>query len=105
MISRSRREKEVKQHIREMLPNVTLADFEKIVEISDRGHLRHLPPSIIAWQSITTHIRHNHTEYDDLLDDGYEPEAARHYVLDKTNEILSSWGSTKLIEETDGEQQ
>lgn len=98
MRSRTRREKEVKECIRETLPHITLSDFQAIVEISDHGHLRHLPPSIIAWQSITTHIRHNHTEYDDLLNEGYEPEAARHFVLDKMNGILGDWGSTKLIQ-------
>ena len=83
MRNRQRREKEVKEHIREMLPRITVSDFEKIVEVSDRGHLRHLPSSIIAWQSITTHIRHNLTDYDELLTDGYEPDAARHFVLTK----------------------
>lgn len=83
--------------LREMLPSVTLADFQAILAITERGHLRHLPPSIIAWQAITTHIRHNHTDYDALLDDGYDSESARHFVLNEINEKLEAWGCPKRV--------
>jgi len=85
--------------LREMLPRVTLSDFEAICEICSRGHLRHLPPSIRAWQATTTHIRHNHTEYDTLLADGYDQEAARHFVIPEINEKLEEWGSSKTIDD------
>jgi hypothetical protein len=84
--------------LREMLPRVTLSDFEAICEICTRGHLRHLPPSIRAWQATTTHIRHVHTDYDTLLDEGYDQEAARHFVLDAINAKLEEWGSSKTVD-------
>lgn len=95
--NRHKRRKEVKELVSTLLPHVSLSDFEKIIEIAEKGHLRHLPPSIIAWQSITTHIRHNHTEYDTLLAEGYDVEAAKHFVLDDMNEKLEQWGSVKFI--------
>lgn len=80
-----------------MLPRTTLDDFTLIREKALAGHLRHLPPSIAGWQAITTHIRHNHTDYDALLADGYDAESARHFVLEDMNEVLMSWGSSKLL--------
>ncbi len=53
---------------------------------ADAGHLRHLPPSIRAWQALTSHIRHTHTEYDEMLKDGYDQDTARHFVFDEINE-------------------
>ena len=84
-----------------MLPKVTLDDFQQIETIAQRGHLRHLPPTIVAWQAITTHIRHNHTEYDKLLAEGYDAESARHFVLEAMNEKLDEWGCLRRIDEED----
>lgn len=100
MIVRSRtiRTREIERSVKELLPEVTLNDFEQIIKIGQKGHLRHLPPSIIAWQSITSHVRHNHTEYDQLLLEGYDAEAARHFVIEEMNQILEQWGSTRFID-------
>jgi len=87
--------------LRALLPRVSLADFNAIVEIASRGHLRHLPPTIIAWQAATTHIRHAHTDYDQLLEEGYDREAARHFVREDINEKLSEWGSLRRLDENE----
>ncbi len=89
--------------LRQMLPAVTLSDFQAIEEIAQRGHLRHLPEGIIAWQAITAHVRHAHTDYDELLAEGYDVESARHFVLDAINSKLEEWGCTRRIEEGDSE--
>lgn len=85
------------KQIRELVPQVSLADFEAIVEIATAGHLRHLPPSIAAWQAVTSRARHAHTSYDELLEEGYEPESARYFVLDDINECLSRWGCSRRV--------
>lgn len=91
--------KEVKRRLRELIPNVTMEDFLAIEEKADAGHLRHLPPSIRAWQALTTYIRHAHTEYDQMLTEGYDQDTARHFVFDEINEKLLEWGSTKTLEQ------
>ena len=96
---KTRAKKSIKKALRELLPLITLADFELIETIANKGHLRHLPPTIAAWQATTTHIRHNHTDYDQLLNDGYDEESARHFVLNSINEKLEEWGSAKQISE------
>lgn len=83
------------------MPNITMDEFLAIEEIADAGHLRHLPPSIRAWQAITTRARHAHTDYDDLLHDGYDKDAARHFVLADINEKLAEWGCTQMLSEED----
>ena len=87
--------------LRELLPRVTMADYVEIENIALRGHLRHLPPTIIAWQAATTHIRHAHTDYDSLLEEGYDQEAARHFVIDDINEKLAEWGCLRRLDERD----
>ena len=64
----------------------------------EAGHLRHLPPSIAAWQAITARVRHAHTEYDTLLEEGYDRDSALHFVIHEMHEILLQWGCTKTIE-------
>lgn len=89
--------KAVKKQLRELVPNVTMEEFLAIEEIADAGHLRHLPPTIRAWQAITTRARHAHTDYDILLDEGYDQEAARHFILKDLNEKLLEWGCKKTV--------
>lgn len=95
------KKREIKKQIRELLPLVSMDDFLAIEEIANAGHLRHLPPSIAAWQAITTRIRHAHTDYDKLLEEAYDAESARHFVLAEMNEILTEWGCSRQISELD----
>lgn len=93
--------KEIKKRLREMIPLSTMEDFLAVEKIANSGHLRHLPPSIRAWQGLTTHIRHVHTDYNDLLSEGYDKEAARHFVLEDINKTLDQWGCQQKISDKD----
>lgn len=95
------RQKEIKRRLRELVPAASMEDFLAIEEIADAGHLRHLPASIACWQAITTRARHAHTEYDTLLADGYDADAARHFVLDDLNAQLELWGCTDRVSEAE----
>ena len=74
-----------------------MEDFVAITQTALAGHLRHLPPSISAWQAITSRARHAYTDYDELLEDGYGKEAARHFVLEDINSKLAEWGCTDRL--------
>jgi len=93
--------KEIKRQLRILAPGCSMEDFLAIEQIANVGHLRHLPPSIAAWQAVISYIRHAHTEYDALLADGYDPDSARHFVLNDINEKLAEWGCERQISETD----
>ncbi|MBO6816061.1 MAG: DUF2293 domain-containing protein [Rhizobiaceae bacterium] len=98
-MSGNKRDSEVKRRLREMVPMATMEDFLAIEKIAMAGHLRHLPPSIRVWQAVTSHARHAHTDYDSLLEEGYDQESARHFVIDDINERLVLWGCKRRLEE------
>lgn len=92
---------EVSKALNALVPLAPLADVLVIRQIAHKRHLRHLPADIGTWLAVTTHIRHNHTDYDVLLDDGYDSDSARHFVLDDMNDVLRSWGGTRTIDAND----
>ena len=99
-MKRNSNKREIKRRLRALIPQVPLSDFLEIESLALAGHLRHLPPSIAVWQAVTTRIRHAHTDYDELLEEGYDPDSARHFVLDALNEKLVEWGCSEQIAET-----
>lgn len=54
--------------------------------------LRVALPENAAWLALVAYARHAFTEYDSLLDEGYDRDSARHFVLDDLNEVLREWG-------------
>ena len=50
-----------------------------------------------------THVRHEHSDYDALLDEGYDRDSARHFVVDQMNAVLTTWRATRLVEADEDE--
>lgn len=67
--------------------------------------LRGAAPETAAWLCLVAYARHVFTEYDALLDDGYDRDSARHFVRDELNAALGAWGVRRQVseEETDGD--
>lgn len=93
----AKRRQQLNTAIRTLLPLASLKSHQAVLGVAEQGHLRHLPPAIAAWQAATTIARHEHTEYDQLLAEGYEADAARHFVLDDINRQLEAWGCARRI--------
>ena len=49
-------------------------------------------PQAAAWLSLTAYARHEYSDYDDLLADGYDQDQARHFCQDQINAVLEEWG-------------
>ncbi|MBO6758625.1 MAG: DUF2293 domain-containing protein [Roseibium sp.] len=98
MTGGTKRQKDMRKALRALLPRVPMADAEAILTIALAGHLRHLPPSIALWQATTTHVRHTHSDYDRLLEDGYDRDSARFFVIDDMNGVLEAWGCARRID-------
>jgi hypothetical protein len=94
---RTPRRREIARHLRRLCPQIVLADFEPVVTRACDRKLRHLPPSVALWQALGAYLRHVHTDYDALLAEGYDREAARHFVVDEINAMLDAWGCTRRI--------
>ncbi|KQP89341.1 MULTISPECIES: DUF2293 domain-containing protein [unclassified Methylobacterium] len=81
-----------------------LPDFETEAVI-DRAlaspGLRNAQPETAAWLALVAYGRHVFTEYDTLLDEGYDRDSARHFVLDDLNAVLAEWGSRRRVSEVE----
>ncbi len=65
--------------------------------------LRRAAPEAAAWLSAVALIRHLHTDYDDLLADGWGVEAARNATLEAINAVLEAWGAKRRVSGTDAD--
>jgi hypothetical protein len=84
-----------------LLPMAPYADMEKIRADAGSAHLKALPPSIAVWLATIAHVRHAHTDYEKLLDEGYDRDAARFFVVGAINAVLTRWRATRLLDADD----
>lgn len=64
----------------------------------DSPGLRKAAPGKAAWLSLVAYVRHNYSDYDALLLDGYDVASARHFCIDEMNQILQAWGCRRRID-------
>jgi len=88
----------VEEAVRVFAPRAPDHEFEAIVDhaMMSQG-LRMASPENAAWLSMVAYIRHRLTEYDRLLDEGYDQDSARFFVLEEINGVLEEWGSPKRV--------
>ncbi|GAB4525007.1 MAG: DUF2293 domain-containing protein [Roseibium sp.] len=103
MTGGTKRQKDMRRALRVLLPRVPMRDAEAILDLALAGHLRHLPPGIALWQATTSHVRHEKTDYDTLLEDDYDRDAARHFVREDMNEVLRDWGCNREVSDKETE--
>jgi hypothetical protein len=81
-----------------LAPGIPYFDAQAVRSQASARHYRAFPAKISTWLALIAHIRHQHTEYDTLLEEGYGKEAARHFVLNTINETLTSWRATRYLD-------
>jgi hypothetical protein len=84
-----------------LLPLAPYADMERIREDASSRHLKTLPPTIAVWLATVAHVRHVHTDYEKLLAEGYDRDAARFFVVNDINAWLTKWRATRLLDPDD----
>ena len=92
------RQRAIHKALRELIPLAPYADFAPIAEAARSKHMRSLTPVNGAFLATIAHIRHQHTDYDDLRDEGYDHDSARFFVADAIEEKLREWGSTRGLD-------
>ncbi|WP_416223097.1 DUF2293 domain-containing protein [Tianweitania sp.] len=97
------RHKAIAKALTLLLPGAPYADIEAIRFEASQRRMADLPPSIAVWLTTLAHVRHQHTEYDALMDEGYDRDAARFFVLDDVNEVLTTWRATRLLDADESE--
>lgn len=93
----SPRQRAIRKALTALVPHAPYADMVAIFDAARRRRLRDLAPPAAAFLATVAHVRHQHTDYDELRDDGYDHDSARHFVLDDINDVLTSWGGTRLV--------
>lgn len=63
--------------------------------------LRKASPEAAAWLSLVAYVRHAHSDYESMLNEGYGVEAARHFCLDAMNAVLRQWGAKRQVSSAD----
>jgi len=89
---------EVLDHLQRMFPRANAKERQAIAELArhSRG-LRHAHAPNAAWLAALSYIRHYYTDYDALLAEGYDRDAARYFVLEAINLRLEAWGCRQRL--------
>ncbi len=98
------RREAIGQALRRLAPRLPAFETEAVLDraLASPG-LRHALPENAAWLALVAFARHVFTEYDAYLDEGYDRDSARHFILDDLNAALHGWGVRRSIsEEPDG---
>ena len=95
----TKRQQAIRKALRALVPGIPLSDADAVLTLAERRHMKDLPPSTALWLSLGSHVRHVHTDYEQLLADGYEREAARFFVVEETDAVLAGWGCQRSVTE------
>lgn len=84
--------------LRHLVPKLPKHETEVVLDHAmDRQQLRNAAPETAAWLSLVAYVRHTMTDYDEMLQGGYDVESARHFVLPAMRAILEGWGARRPI--------
>jgi hypothetical protein len=84
---------EIEKAIRRLAPQIPAHELESVADHAlDSPGLRQASPETAAWLSLVAFARHVLTDYDSLLEEGYDRESARHFVANDMRAILEEWG-------------
>lgn len=101
MSARTGRQRALAKSLTVLLPMAPYADIEKIRSDAAAVHMKTLPPTIAVWLSTVAHVRHAYSDYEKLLDEGYDRDSARFFVIGQINEVLTRWRATRLLDADD----
>jgi hypothetical protein len=82
-----------------LAPGIPRFEREAIIDHAlDSPGLGVADPGNAAWLSMVAYIRHVFTDYDALLAEGFDQDAARFFVIDEINEYLADWGARRRVD-------
>jgi hypothetical protein len=98
MSAQTHRQQELRKALRALAPLVPFSESEPVLTRAAKLARANLSISASVWLALVAHIRHRFTDYDALLGEGYDRDAARYFVVDATEEILQDWGCSSRID-------
>jgi hypothetical protein len=95
---RSSARAEIEAALRWLAPRMPAHEFGAVVDHAiDSPGLRPASAETAAWLSLVAYVRHALTEYDELLQQGYDRDSARHFVAEEIDAILAGWGVARGV--------
>ena len=89
------RQRRIVRAVTATIPRAPFLDAEAIREAARSRRRRSLSPEAAVW------LAAEHTDYDALMDDGYDRDAARFFVADDINAVLDAWGARRHVDPAD----
>ena len=94
MASRS----EVEAALKRLAPRIPAHEFMAVADHAmDSVGLRRAYPENAAWLSLVAYVRHVLTDYDALLEQGYDVDSARYFVAGEMQLVLDGWGVKRRL--------
>ena len=85
--------RDIEAALRHLAPKIPPHEFAAVIDHAlDSAGLASAAPGEAAWLSLVAYVRHVFTDYDELLEQGYDRESARHFVADQMTKVLKGWG-------------
>jgi hypothetical protein len=96
------RRAELAAALRIMAPRIPAHELEAVLDHARASPgLKHAAPETAAWLSLVAYARHTFTDYDELLQDDYDREAARFFVAGELAAVLQQWGVRRPLSTED----
>jgi hypothetical protein len=93
----TRRHTELRKALRLLAPLIPYSESEPVLERAAKLTRADLTVNAALWLALVAHVRHRFTDYDALLADGYDRDAARYFVVHDTEDTLQRWGCMRQI--------
>jgi hypothetical protein len=90
--------RDIESALRQLAPQLPAHEFGAVVDHAmDSKGLGGAAPETAAWLSLVAYARHVFTEYDALLQQGYDRDSARHFVAAEIERLLVNWGVRRRL--------
>jgi hypothetical protein len=84
--------------LRRLAPQIPAHEFGAVLDHArDSPGLRAASAETAAWLSLVAYARHALTDYDELLQGGYDRDSARHFVTEAIDAVLREWGVKRRV--------
>jgi hypothetical protein len=84
--------------LRALAPRIPGHEFTAVIDHArDSAGLRNASAESAAWLALVAYARHAFTDYDELLQQGYDRDSARHFVADEIDAVLQAWGVRRRV--------
>jgi hypothetical protein len=92
------RRADIETAVRRLAPKIPPHELGAVVDHAmDSAGLKTAAPETAAWLSLVAYVRHVFTDYDALMDQGYDQDSARFFVVDEIDAVLGEWGVKRRV--------